>query len=262
MVSSIKFHAERPGHRLMSMVFGAITALSVVGPASAKSSELPAILPATAVRPATPSDGQSSSSAASDLMSEVAAQLAPLLPDGVDLKGINLGCTPPAGAVLKAVAPGIARLASRGFVVEFQAGDRTLACGATADAQRQVLIAAHTIAQGDNLSEADFQPHWTDAFVGSIGALNALPGPGPFVAATAIRAGDPILQAQLARPEAVHPGDLVSVIVKNGPVTVRAQLEARSAAAVGETTSVVNPESGMPVTVTVTGEKTAELVLQ
>jgi flagella basal body P-ring formation protein FlgA len=231
------------------------------GPAVAGSSTLPPLLPATSILQASPTEAPAAIAPTPDLIAEVSAQLAPLLPDGVRLQGLDLGCKPPVGAVLKAVAPGMARLAARGFVVEFQQGDRTLACGATLNAQRQVLAAAHAIAAGDNVTQADFQLQWIDAFVGSIGALNALPGPGPFVATTAIRAGAPVLQAQLSRPLAVHPGDLVSVTVRNGPVTVRAQLEARSAAAVGETASVINPESGLPVTVTVTGEKTAALVI-
>ncbi|MBV8055630.1 MAG: flagellar basal body P-ring formation protein FlgA [Deltaproteobacteria bacterium] len=140
--------------------------------------------------------------------------------------------------------------------------DRTLACSATLDAQRKILVAAHEIAQGQALSPADFESRWTDAFGGSMDMLSSLPAHGPFLAANAIHAGDPLLAIQLTRPLAIHSGDLVMVVVKNGPVTVRAQLEARSAAAVGDSASVINPETGLPVTVTVTGEKTAELVMQ
>jgi flagella basal body P-ring formation protein FlgA len=196
------------------------------------------------------------------LVSEIEVKAAGLLADGVRLRSVALGCQPPAGASLDQVAPGISRLTSRGFVVEMRTGGRLLGCSATVEAQRQVMAAAHDIAQGQALSSADFELRWVDAFAGSADALSALPAHGPFLAATAIRADDPLLAIQLTRPLAIRPGDLVTVLVKNGSVTVRTQLEARSAAAVGDSVSVINPDTGLPLTVTATGERTAELVMQ
>jgi flagella basal body P-ring formation protein FlgA len=204
----------------------------------------------------------SPSSASTALVAEIAVKLSPLLPEGVRLDNVTLGCQPPDDAVLTQVAPGITRLNSSGFVVELRTGDRTLACSATLNAQRQILVAAHDIAQGQTLSAADFGSRWIDAFGGSMDALSSLPLHGPFLASTAIRTGDPLLAIQLSRPLAVRAGDLVTVVVKNGPVTVRTQLEARSSASVGDSASVVNPETGLPVTVRVTGEKAAELEMQ
>jgi flagella basal body P-ring formation protein FlgA len=203
-----------------------------------------------------------SHSSSPQLISEIAIKVAPLLAAGIRLRSVALGCQPPAGALLNQVAPGIARLISRGFVVEFLAGDRTIACSATLDAQRQILVARYDIPQGQALSSADFELSWVDAFGGSMEALNVLPAHGPFLAATAIRAGDPLLTIQLTRPLAIRPGDLVTVLVKNGPVTVRTELEARSSAAVGDSVSVVNPDTGLPLMVTATGDRTAELVMQ
>jgi flagella basal body P-ring formation protein FlgA len=54
----------------------------------------------------------------------------------------------------------------------------------------------------------------------------------------------------------------VTVVVKNGAVTVRTQLRAQSQASVGDTATMVNPLTGTPVAVTVTGLRTAELVMQ
>jgi len=42
-----------------------------------------------------------------------------------------------------------------------------------------------------------------------------------------IRSGQPLYQNSLKRPIAVHPGELVTVLVTNGPVSVRAQLQPR-----------------------------------
>jgi flagella basal body P-ring formation protein FlgA len=220
--------------------------------------------PLSATKATTPAAAANlpSLSTSQQLVSEIAVKVAPLLAAGVRLRSVALGCQPPAGALLNQVAPGITRLNSRGFVVELRAGDRTLACSASLDAQRQILVAAHDIAQGQALSSADLELRWIDAFGGSMDALSALPAHGPFLAATAIRAGDPLLTIQLTRPLAIRPGDLVIVLVKNGPVTVRTQLEARSSAAVGDSVSVVNPDTGLPLTVTATGERTAELVMQ
>jgi flagella basal body P-ring formation protein FlgA len=222
-----------------------------------------AAAPASATKATTPAAANlPSHSSSQQLISEIAMKVAPLLAAGIRLHSVALGCQPPAAALLNQVAPGIARLNSRGFVVELRAGDRTLACSATLDAQRQILVATHDIPQGQALSSADFELRWVDAFGGSMNALNVLPAHGPFLAATAIRAGDPLLTIQLTRPLAIRSGDLVTVLVKNGPVTVRTQLEARSSAAVGDSVSVVNPDTGLPLTVTATGERTAELVMQ
>jgi flagella basal body P-ring formation protein FlgA len=222
-----------------------------------------AAAPASATKATTPAAANlPSHSSSQQLISEIAIKVAPLLAAGIRLRSVALGCQPPAGALLNQVAPGIARLTSRGFVVEFLAGDRTIACSATLDAQRQILVARQDIPQGQALSSADFELSWVDAFGGSMDALNVLPADGPFLAATAIRAGDPLLTIELTRPLAIRPGDLVTVLVKNGPVTVRTELEARSSAAVGDSVSVVNPDTGLPLTVTATGVRTAELVMQ
>jgi flagella basal body P-ring formation protein FlgA len=232
--------------------------------ATSGTAECAAAVPLAAAKAAAPAAAADSPTPATSqqLVSEIAAKAARLLADGVRLRSVALGCQPPAGASLDQVAPGISRLTSRGFVIEMRAGGRIFACSATVDAQRQVLAAAHDIAQGQALSSADFELRWVDAFAGSADALSTLPAHGPFLAATAIRAGEPLLPIQLARPLAIRPGDLVTVLVKNGSVTVRTQLEARSAAAVGDNVSVINPDTGLPLTVTATGERTAELVVQ
>jgi flagella basal body P-ring formation protein FlgA len=239
--------AERQWLRILRIGFGA--ALITIGSAAAASASL------SSTNPPSPS-------ASPKTTAEIATKVTALLPEGTRLRSVDLGCQPPAGAVLKEVAPGITQLNSRGFVVEFQTGDRTVTCSATLEAERLILVAARGIAPGEMLSAADFEPSWTDAFGGSTTALSSLPGAGPFVATTAIAAGQPLLAVEITRPLAIHPGDLVTVVIKNGPVTVRTLLEARSAAAIGDSASLINPESGMPVAVTVTGEKTAELVIQ
>jgi flagella basal body P-ring formation protein FlgA len=239
-------------HALISFLGGALIAAGTA----------PAAPPPSITAASTAATGQPSLSASPELVAEIAQKVSPLLADGVRLRSVALGCQPPAGARLDQVAPGLARLNSRGFVVEMRSDGRTLACSATLDAQRQILVAVHEIAQGEALSPADFELRWTDAFGGSMDAINSLPPRGPFLAANAIHAGDPLLAIELARPLAVHPGDFVMVVVKNGPVTVRTQLEARSAAAVGDSVAVINPETGLPVTVTITGEKSAEMLMQ
>jgi len=197
-----------------------------------------------------------------DFAAQVAAQIAPRIPAEMRLEGVALGCNPPADAILKSVAPGLNHIESRGFVVEFQLKDRTLACSASLSAVRQVLFATHDIESNQPLSDQNFEVRETDAFAGPMGALSSLPQNGPYASATRIRAGQPLYPNEIARPAAVHPGDLVATLVKNGPVTVRAQLVSQSTAAVGETATMTNPTSGSPVTVTVTGPKTAEVVMQ
>jgi flagella basal body P-ring formation protein FlgA len=197
---------------------------------------------------------------ASDLSATLAARVAPLLPGGARLESVSLGCTPPAKATIQDVAPGLTQLNSRGLVIVLRDGDHTIACSATVAAQRQVLVAARDLAAGESVVADDVQPQWVDAFTGAPNALDELPRTGLVTAGT-IRAGQPLYAWQLIRPIAIHPGDLVTVMIINGPVTVRAQLEANSTAAVGETATVINPDNGTPVGVTVTGPKTAELVM-
>jgi len=202
------------------------------------------------------------SPAASALDDQIEAAIAPLLAPGVRLQRLTLGCKPPADAVLQGVAPGASSIQSRGVVVLFLAGNRTIACGATIDAQKQILVAAHDIDFGAPVSSADFSAQWVDAFMSAPGTTNSFPTGVPYNATTMIRAGQPLFQNSLARPIAVHPGDLVTVVVKNGAVTVRTQLLAQSQASVGDPATMINPASSSPVQVTVTGNKEAELVLQ
>lgn len=197
-----------------------------------------------------------------DLTTLVQSQLATMVPAGMRVDRVMLGCKPPAGATLKAVAPGFAQVTSRAFMVELQKGDRSTFCSAAMDASREVLTAIRDIQPNEMVTSADFRPQWTDAFGGSTGALLAFPDQGPYASATVIHARQPLYQSSLLRPIAVHPGEMVMVMVKNGPISVRAQLQAQSQASIGDTVTVVNPASGIPVSVTVTGPKNAELVLQ
>ena len=243
MASSIKTTAA-VGVALASVVFAATTL------ALTTANGIPAAI-----------SGQAGSDSP-ELIQQIETQIAPLLPEGVRLRDVALGCEAPANAQLSQVAPGVSRLNSRGFVVELRDGERTLACSATLEAERRILVANHDIAQGQALGTGDFELRWIPAFGSSSDALSSLPSTGPLIAATAMRAGDALSPFQITRPLAIRPGDLVTVVVKNGPVTVRTQLESRSSASVGDSASLINPETGLPVTVTVTGAKSAELVMQ
>lgn len=184
------------------------------------------------------------------------------MPAGARIDGIDLGCAPSLGATVKSVAPGVRLLESRGFVVELGENGRTIMCSASVEAKRPVLTAVHDTAPNQPVSKADFVTAWVALFSGAPGALSDFPADGPYVAATSIRAGSPLYRTELARPLAIHPGDMVTVLIRNGPVIVRTQLEARQAASVGEMAPMVNPKSGAMVNATVTGIRSAEVVLQ
>ena len=140
-------------------------------------------------------------------------------------------------------------------MVELQKDDRPTYCSATMDASRQVLTASRDIQPNEPVTDADFQTEWVDAFGASTGALLTFPDRGPYVSATTVRTGQPLYQSTLVRPIAVHAGEMVMVLVKNGAVQLRAQLQAQSQAAIGDTVTVINPVSGIPVMVTVTGPR-------
>jgi len=197
-----------------------------------------------------------------ELESQVQAQLTAIAPPGLRIDRVELGCKPLPGASPKPPLPGFVQFASRAFMVELQLADRSIYCSATMDASRQVLTAVRDLQANDPVTNADFQPQWVDAFGGAAGALFDFPNHGPYVSASLIRAGQPLYASALLRPIAVHPGDLVMVQVKNGPVTLHAQLQAQSQASIGDNLTVVNPAGGAPVVVTVTGLKNAELVMQ
>jgi flagella basal body P-ring formation protein FlgA len=199
---------------------------------------------------------------ASSLESQIQAQLPPMLPEGMRVDRVTLGCKPNARAILRTIAPGYSRLSARSFMVELQEDTRSTYCAATMDASRQVLVAIRDIQPNETIAAEDFQVQWVDAFSGAVSALSSFPERGPYATATMIRAGEPLYQSAITRPIAIHPGELVTVTVKNGPVRVRAQLQAQSQGAVGDSVTLVNPSSGMPVMVVVTGPHAAELELQ
>lgn len=205
---------------------------------------------------------RSSSDIAADIAAQVQNQLAGMIPAGMRVDRVELGCKTPVGSALKAVAPGLAQLSSRSFMVELLKDDRPTYCSATMDASRQVLTASRDIQPNEPVTDADFQTEWVDAFGASTGALLTFPDRGPYVSATTVRTGQPLYQSTLVRPIAVHAGEMVMVLVKNGAVQLRAQLQAQSQAAIGDTVTVINPVSGIPVMVTVTGPRNAELVMQ
>lgn len=232
--------------RLMFVVVGAVLLTAVLAQAALR--EAAAAEPPQTVSP--------------DLASQIAARVAPLLPEGVRLKAVSLQFTPPADSTLESVAPGVTKLQSRTFMVELRAPGHTLAFSAAVDAERQVITASHEIAAGEPVTDKDVETRWVEAFGAAPGALSELPAGVPYVAAGPLSAGRPLYLSSLTRALAVRPGDLVSVSVKNGTVTLRTQLEARSAGAIGESAMMVNLASGALVTVTVTGPKAAELVMQ
>lgn len=212
---------------------------------------------------ASPSVGDpSDTSGLTDLELQVQAQLTAIAPASIRIDRVELGCKPLAGATLKPLTPGLVQFASEAFMVELQQGDRSAYCSAQMAASHRVLVATHVIQAGETVTTADFQPQWIDAFGGSMGALSDFPDRGPYISATVLRPGQPLYTNVLLRPIAVHSGDLIMVQVKNGPVTLHAQLQAQSQASIGDNLRVVNPAGGVPVVVTVTGPRNAELVIQ
>ncbi len=196
------------------------------------------------------------------LAAQIADRIASLLPAGDRLDGVTLECDPPADATLREVAPGIAQLQTSSFLVVFEHDHATQACGVSLRAARQVLAAVHDIAPGEVVSDTDFRLQWIDAFAGAPGYLVALPLSSGLVAASAIRAGQALVASQLTHPSMIHPGDLVMVTVTDGPVSLHAQLRSNTKAALGDAITLINPDSGQPVAVTVTGPKTASMELQ
>jgi flagella basal body P-ring formation protein FlgA len=238
-------------------------ALLLVGAIAGAPADADPVVAAAAAPPAGVAAPAANEAAAShELAKEIQVGLMRIVPADMRIDRVTLGCKPPAGATLVAVAPGVTSLTSRSFMVELQTAERTMFCSAAIDASRQLMTATHDLDPNAPAGVADFQSSWVDAFSTAPGALANFPSQGPYVSATSIRAGQPLYQNSLMRPIAVHPGDLVTVLVKNGPVTVRAQLQAQTQAAVGDSATMINPGSGMPVAVTVTGPKTAELVMQ
>ena len=200
-------------------------------------------------------------STANALEAQIAQRAASLLAPEVQIRGVKLGCAVAAGTTLKTVAPGITRLSARVFMVELECDHRSRLCGASLEAQRQVMVATHALSAGQPVTAQDFAPGWVDAFTGAPGAAATFDFSGAMITTTSIAAGQPLYPTQLAKPAAVHPGDMVTVVVKNGAITVRTELESRSSASIGDSATMLNPETGTMVQVHVTGVRTAELVM-
>jgi len=196
------------------------------------------------------------------LEAEAAKRIVPLMPPGVRVESVKIACPIEAGTTLKDVAPGITRMNSRTFMVELENAQRSRLCGASLEARRQVLLASHDLALGQPVSAQDFAPGWVDAFTGAPGASSSFDFSGPLVTTIFIRAGQPLYQTELAKPVAVRPGDMVTVVVRNGAITVKTALESRSTASIGDSANMLNPETGSSVQIHVTGVGTGELVMQ
>jgi flagella basal body P-ring formation protein FlgA len=246
--------------RIAVTMFAAML-MTAVGAAAAHAGNTPSPV-ASAPAAAATAPSAAATPAIADLNSDLVQAVKPLMPEGMRVDAVTLGCKPPADAVIKSVAPGVTQLVSRSFIVELASGDRTIACSASLSAQRQMLVARGDFQPEQPVDASDFKLVWVDAFSAGSGSLDAFPSNGPYAAATYIRAGQPLYLNQIARPIAVHPGELVMVLVKNGPVTVHTQLQSQSSAAVGETATMINPSSGTPILVTVTGPRAAELEMQ
>jgi flagella basal body P-ring formation protein FlgA len=201
-------------------------------------------------------------STAKTLEAQIAQRAASLVAPEVQIRSVKLGCAVAAGTRLKTVAPGITRLNARVFMVELELDHRPRLCGASLDAQRQVMVATHALGAGQPVTAQDFAPGWVDAFTGAPGAASSFDFSSAMVTTTSIGAGQPLYPTQLAKPAAVHPGDMVSVVVKNGAITVKTELESRSSASIGDSATMLNPETGTTVQVHVTGVRTAEMVIQ
>ena len=196
------------------------------------------------------------------LTSQLQEQLNAIAPAGLRVDHVELGCKPDANSDLRPIAANSIQFVSRAFMVELQDKDRSYYCSATMDASHEVLVASRDIQANEPLEESDFKSALVDAFNGSNSALSQFPAHGPYISSTSLRAGQTLYQNILVRPIAVKAGDTIMVLVKNGPVTLRAQLMAQSQASVGDSVAAVNPAGGTPVTVTVTGPRNAELVMQ
>ncbi len=199
---------------------------------------------------------------AAALEAEIAKRLAPLMAPGVRIATVKIACPVAAGTTLKDVAAGVSRLTSRTFMVELENNHHSRLCGASLEAQKQVLVASRALAAEQPVSARDFTPGWVDAFTGAPGASSSFDFSGPLVTTTFIGAGQPLYATQLAKPTAVRPGDMVTVVVKNGAITVKTTLESRTTASIGDSATVLNPETGASVQIHVTGLRTGELVMQ
>jgi len=213
-------------------------------------------------RAASPISSAADPDTAKTLEAEIAHRVVPLTAPGVRIGSVKINCPVTAGTTLKDVAPGISQLNSRTFMVELENDHGVRSCGATLDAQKQVLVASRALAASQPVSAHDFTLGWVDAFTGAPGASTSFDFSGSLVATTFIAAGQPLYPTELTKPIAVHPGDSVTVVVRNGAITVRTELESRSSASIGDSATLLNPETGTSVQVRVTGVRTGELVMQ
>ncbi len=199
------------------------------------------------------------SDAADPLTAQIAERLAPRLTDGLQLKAITLACKPPPGATLKEVAPGVPRLSSPAFTVELSTPGGTLICSAQAQVERRALVAARDLGAGQEVSGNDFRPGWVDAFASPPDLVNAIDSNVTLIAP--IRQGDPVSASMLRKTVMVRQGEMVSITVTNGGVSLRTHLKAEGDGAIGEYVTMENPTSGRLITAQVTGKDSAHIEL-
>lgn len=203
-----------------------------------------------------------SHSAREELQAQIAQRLKSLLPPDTRLAGLRLECAPPRGAKLTEQGLGFTQLNMRSFMVPLQEGTRVGYCPVSVQMQRRVVLAARNIPANEPLSQEDFTKGWVDAFATAPGALQKLDLSTEMIAQVPLRAGEAIYPTQIARPMAVHAGDPVLVMVRNGAVMLRTTMQARGSGLVGDPLLVINPESGSALRATITGVDTAEVMLR
>ncbi len=196
---------------------------------------------------------------ADPLAAQIEERLAPLLPDGLRLTAVTLACKPPPGSMIKQVAPGISRLSSPAFTVELSTSGGTLICSAQAHVERRALVAARDLGAGQEVSANDFRTGWVDAFAAPPDLVAALDSNVTLIAP--VRQGEPVSASMLRKTVMVKQGEMVSVTVTNGGVSLRTHLKAGSDGAIGEYVTMENPTSGKLVTAQVTGRDAAHIEL-
>jgi flagella basal body P-ring formation protein FlgA len=193
------------------------------------------------------------------LETQIARHVAAKLPEGAILDSVHLDCTVKGAAALTAVAPGVRTLVAPSFMVEIKENGKPRFCGASVEAKRAVLFAAHDIPEGARVKASDFVARPVDAFTGAPGALSSFDFSRAVKAGMPIPKGDPLYPGALRRTLAVGPGQNVAVLVKDGPVELRTTLRSESAGLVGDAVTLVNPDTGKTISATITGPKAAEI---
>jgi flagella basal body P-ring formation protein FlgA len=125
-----------------------------------------------------------------------------------------------------------------------------------------VVVANVDLAPGIPIGSSSLNPQILPLPISGAKALSSMEEVAGKLPRRLIRAGSPVMQADLVEPAVIHKGDVVSVEVDSGPARLRFEAEAEADARAGDIVDLRNPAGGKNFKARVDAEGKAAIVIR